>query len=280
MPGTEARSIAGLALILTLALAPVAHAAAGDLDLVSRANGAAGASGNGSSQLPVTSKDGHLVAFSSSATNLTADTVPAGVRQAYVRDLTAGTTVLASAAANANVSDVGMSDDGRYVVFGTRATNLGPTAPGIDRVFVRDTVANTTTLVLENAVRPAISADGTTIAVCSNANIAGTGATGAGLKVYAYGIATHGFELISRNSVGAFTGDNPSLSDEGNTIAFSGQGGTAQVWVRDRAAQTTTLASRVRQRRPAGVRRRDRARHLRQRALRRLPLGGHEPLRR
>src|SRR6185436_16936785 len=121
---------------------------------------------------------------------------------------------------------VGMSDDGRYVVFGTRATNLGPTAPGIDRVFVRDTVANTTTLVLENAVRPAISADGTTIALSTTANLAGTGATGAGLKVYAYAIAMHAFELVSRNSVGAFTGDNPSLSDNGSAIAFSGQGGT------------------------------------------------------
>lgn len=73
--------------------------------------------------------------------------MPVGVRQAYVRNLTAGTTILASAAANANISDVGMSGDGRYVVFGTRATNLGPTAGGVDRVFVRDTVANTTTLV-------------------------------------------------------------------------------------------------------------------------------------
>ncbi len=212
---------------------------------MSRANGAAGASGNGSSQLPVTSTDGHLVAFSSSATNLTADTVPAGVRQAYVRNLSAGTAVLASAAANANVSDVGTSDDGRDVVFGTRATNLGPTAAGIDRVFARDTVANTTTLVLENAVRPAISADGSTIALCSNANIAGTGATGAGLKVYAYDLDTHAFELVSRNTVGAFTGDNPSLSGDGKVIAFSGQGGTAQVWVRDRTAQTTALVSRA-----------------------------------
>jgi Tol biopolymer transport system component len=243
MPGKEA--VAGLALVLTLALAPVAHAAAGDLDLVSRANGAAGVSGNGSSQQPVTSTDGHLVAFSSAATNLTADTVPAGVRQAYVRNLTAGTTILASAAANAGVSDVGMSDDGRYVVFGTRATNLGPTTGGVDRVFVHDTVNHTTTLVLENAVRPAISADGSTIALGSTANLAG--GTGASLKVYAYDVQSHDFELVSRgNGAGtAMTGDNPSVSGDGNAIAFSGQGGTAQVWVRDRAAQTTTLVSRA-----------------------------------
>ena len=245
MRGTDARFIAQLVLIFTLALAPAARAAAGDLDLVSRANGASGASGNGSSQLPATSRDGHLAAFSSSATNLTADTVPAGVRQAYVRNLSAGTTILASAAANANVSDVGMSGDGRYVVFGTRATNLGPTTPGIDRVFLRDTVANSTTLVLENAVRPAISADGGTVALCTTANLAGTGATGAGLKVYAYDVERHAFELVSRTSAGAFTGDNPSVSDDGHAIAFSGQGGTAQVWVRDRAAQTTTLVSRA-----------------------------------
>jgi Tol biopolymer transport system component len=245
MPGTEARSIARLALIFTLALAPAARAAAGDLDLVSRADGASGASGNGSSQLPVTSRDGHLVAFSSSATNLTADTVPAGVRQAYVRDLSTGTTILASAAANASVTDVGMSGDGRYVVFGTRATNLGPAAGGVDRVFLHDTVANTTTVVLENAVRPVISADGSTIALGSTANLAG--GTGASLKVYAYDVASHDFELVSRAAATglAMTGDNPSISDDGNTIAYSGQGGTAQVWVRDRAAQSTTLVSRA-----------------------------------
>ena len=248
MPSTEARFIAAVAVALTLAVAPAAHAAvAGDLVLVSRADGASGASGNASSQLPSVSTDGRLVAFASSATNLTADTVPAGVTQAYVRDIDAGTTLLASAAANANVSDAGVSDDGRYVVFGTRATNLGPTAAGIDRVFVHDFSAHTTTLVAENAVRPAISADGSTIALCSNANIAGTGATGASLKVYAYDVQGHTFQLVSRGDGNgtAFTGDNPSLSSTGRYVAFSGQGGTASVWIRDRQASTTQLVSRA-----------------------------------
>src|ERR1700742_479620 len=99
MPGTDARRrVALIAIALFLAAAPAARAAAGDLDLVSRADGAGGASGNGSSQLPDVTTDGSLVAFTSAARHPTSDTVPSGVTEAYVRNLAANTTVLISRA--------------------------------------------------------------------------------------------------------------------------------------------------------------------------------------
>src|ERR1700759_3721135 len=83
--------------MLAAALAIALLAAPGDIDLVSRG---ASASGNGSSQLPAASTDGNVVAFTSAATNLTSD--GATGTQAYVRDIAAGTTTLASRADGAS----------------------------------------------------------------------------------------------------------------------------------------------------------------------------------
>jgi hypothetical protein len=249
---------------IALSYAAIVHAAAGDVDLVSRADGSSGVSGNGASTLPDASADGHLVAFLSRATNLTGDTVSGSFPQAFVRDLTAGTTKLASradgttvVAANAAVSDVSVSDDGRFVAFDTRATNLvaGVTTSGIDRAYVRDMVSGTTTLVeaagADNAVRPEISADGHFVAFASNANY--DGATGASLKVYVRDFQalspTYDLASMDDGAAGAtLVGDQPSLSSDGRFVAFRGQGGSIpglQVLVRDRQLNTTAIASRA-----------------------------------
>ncbi|MEA2420921.1 MAG: hypothetical protein QOF55_20, partial [Thermoleophilaceae bacterium] len=253
-----------LAVAIALIYTAIVNAAAGDVDLVSRANGNGGPSGNAGSTQPDVSSDGHLVGFLSRATNLTGDSVSGAFAQAFVRDLTAGTTVLASRAdgvtgvpADAAVSDVSVSDDGRYVAFDTRATNLvtGVTTSGIDRAYVRDMVSGTTTLVEQaagdNAVRPEISADGHSVAFASNANY--DGATGASLKVYVRDLqaASPTYDLASMdNGVSGATlvGDQPSLSSDGRFVAFRGQGGSisgVQVLVRDRQANTTAIASRA-----------------------------------
>src|SRR4051812_12179071 len=86
------------AVALALCCSAIVNAAAGDVDLVSRASGSSGASGNGGSTLPDASVDGHLVGFLSRATNLTGDSVTGAFNQAFTRDLTAGTTILASRA--------------------------------------------------------------------------------------------------------------------------------------------------------------------------------------
>ena len=101
--------------------------------------------------------------------------------QVHVRDLTAGTTMLASradgaagATANAPVQEAILSGDGAHVAFATRATNLGDgdTDPQ-DDVHVRDLVKGTTRLAdvapggakaNAAATEPSIDANGTRVA--------------------------------------------------------------------------------------------------------------------
>jgi Tol biopolymer transport system component len=127
--------------------------------LISRASGAAGEKSNGSSfgAVPAISGDGRYVAFTSNATNLTPDPPSADVGGVYVRDRAANTTKLVSrtsgptgAPANRSWFDsLAISDDGRYVVWATGATNLSPDDSADDDIDVydRDTKRNLTTLV-------------------------------------------------------------------------------------------------------------------------------------
>jgi hypothetical protein len=76
--------------------------------------------------------------------------------QAYRLDLQTGQQVLASAdangnAANAAVSDVAISADGRYVAFDTTATNLGAGLDGEQEVWRKDLTTGQLTLVSVDA---------------------------------------------------------------------------------------------------------------------------------
>lgn len=106
--------------------------------------------------------------------------------QAVRQDLKTGRRILVSvsgrgASANADVSNVSMSDDGRFVAFQTSADNL--VAADSNRapdVFVRDLLRRTTTRVSlglrrtqlpEGGTTPVISGDGGTVIFQSTANI-------------------------------------------------------------------------------------------------------------
>ena len=101
------------------------------------------------------SADGRYVVFASMARNLVRGDTNRS-RDIFVRDLVAGTTErvdVSSAGEQATypgaaVSQFAISADGRYVTFGSGASNLvpGDTNNSSD-VFVRDLVAGTTTLV-------------------------------------------------------------------------------------------------------------------------------------
>jgi Ca2+-binding RTX toxin-like protein len=126
----------------------------GTTTLVSRAAGPAGAGADGGSSSPAISADGRFVAFSSGADNLSAED-DNNVQNVFVRDLVANTTTLVSrasgaagAGANDGSSDPAISAEGRFVVFGSGADNLsGEDNNDYVNVFVRDLVANTTSLV-------------------------------------------------------------------------------------------------------------------------------------
>ncbi|HEX5856864.1 MAG TPA: hypothetical protein VFY91_02015 [Microbacterium sp.] len=85
---------------------------------------------DGASSDPVVSADGRYVAFLSSASNLVGgEHSPGGWINVYMRDTVLGTTKRMEGPAGEPLGDarsVDMSDDGRYVVFVSEASNLTP----------------------------------------------------------------------------------------------------------------------------------------------------------
>jgi hypothetical protein len=110
-----------------------------------------GVSGNQPSFQPAISQTGRYVVFSSTASNLIdGRTITSSYAQMYMHDMAGGTTTLLSEVsagtyANSNVSPTDVSADGRYVLFRSYATNLGPTITNgtHNNVFLLDTAAST-----------------------------------------------------------------------------------------------------------------------------------------
>lgn len=143
-------------------------------------------SSDGHSYAPTVSDDGTIVAFSSAASNLTSNAPNGPGLDIYVRDMVAGTTVLASAdsqgiPADRNISeDQAISGDGQYITFWSNAHNLDPddTNDEVD-VFVFDRQSMTTMLVSKTSgglsgngesTYPCISQDGQYISFVSLAS--------------------------------------------------------------------------------------------------------------
>ncbi len=110
-----------------------------------------GTQSNGLSQNPDVSASGRYVVFESSATNLV-DNDFNNQQDVFVHDVVNGTTTLVSVGLDGNAADgfsgsIGISDDGRYVVFHSGASNIvDPDTNGRD-VFVRDLLLGQTTRV-------------------------------------------------------------------------------------------------------------------------------------
>lgn len=146
--------------------------------------------GNGASTFPSISGDGRWVCFLSSASDLVAGDFN-GRGDLFLRDLTAETTTrvalgdgVAPAEADQAPSPIGrVSDGGRYVVFGSAATNLvaGDTN-GLTDVFVQDRTMGRTRRVsvapggVQNtgsAGVPAISANGAVVVFHATGDLPG-----------------------------------------------------------------------------------------------------------
>jgi Tol biopolymer transport system component len=128
---------------------------AGTTERISVAN-ATGIEGNARSPAappPAITPDGRYVAFSSEASNLVAGDAN-GLFDIFVRDRVLGTTELVSVSSSGehgngesghSLSGLAISADGRYVAFGSLATNLVPgDTNGVRDVFLRDRVAGAT----------------------------------------------------------------------------------------------------------------------------------------
>jgi hypothetical protein len=141
-----------------------------------------GNEGNNSSYwFPSISADGRYVAFSSRASNLVLNDTN-GAYDIFVHDRISGATTRVSVDSNGNQSDgspdlhsySSISADGRYVAFGSYATNLVPNDNnGYKDIFVHDRISGETNRVsvdsngIEGNIyskKPSISADGRYVA--------------------------------------------------------------------------------------------------------------------
>ena len=143
-----------------------------------------GGGGNAASADPQISGDGHLVAFTSDASNL----VPGdhnGMTDVFVRNLMTGRTTRVSISSRGReASDASeapaISDGGRFVAFASSASNLvGGDTNGYPDVFVRDRALHTTTRASVSTAGvqadhpsydPEISDDGTVVSFVSSAD--------------------------------------------------------------------------------------------------------------
>jgi len=105
---------------------------------------------NGQSFIVRITPDGRYVVFTSSATNLIAPpaTAPAGARNVFRYDRLTGEMIVVSQNSagqpcEAFCSEPSISDDGRFIVFFGRSSNLDSTPGGT--VYLRDVTAGTTT---------------------------------------------------------------------------------------------------------------------------------------
>lgn len=161
-----------------------------------------------------------------------------------------------------------ISSDGRYVAFATKSTNMVVANPtGRSQVYVRDTVTGTTRLVSATSTgapgdltssRPSISGDGTKVAFLSSATDLVSGVSDRIPHVFLWSSETGTSTVIDvSNTAGHDVGNSGvpsemSLSRDGNAVVFTSGStnlttednrGFGQVFVRDIAAGTTTMAS-------------------------------------
>jgi Tol biopolymer transport system component len=252
------------------------------LDLISTVDPAPGPApgGGGDSFASVISPDGRYVLFASTANNLVVMTnnqpIPASIPanlNAYLRDRVNKTTTLISVDLTGTMGGdgdslpVGVSTNGRYVLFESTASNL---VPGDDNfatdVFVRDVVKGTTTLVSANvdgfpgddsSDNSAMTPDGRYVVFVSAADDLVDNDTNQIPDIFVRDLQTGTTVLasagaLSTNSISPIGGsDAPDITPDGRYVVFystatnlvPGVPPGGDVYVRDLISQTTTWAS-------------------------------------
>ena len=229
-----------------------------------------GAQGNGPSGYSKSvSSDGRYIAFNSDATNL-AQGDTNGLKDIFVRDLTTGTTTRVSVSSSGAQADgisgsVGLTPDGRYVVFVSEATKLVPgDTNGLMDVFVRDLVKGTTTLVSVSNTGAqgdgdssdcSISDDGRCVAFVSESANLVPGDTNGEQDVFVRDLVKGTTTRVSVGNTGTQAdnwSDTPDISSDGGHVVFLSEAtnlvrgdtnGRQDVFVRDLEKRTTTRAS-------------------------------------
>ena len=260
----------------------------GTFTLVSHAAGSNSLDANGTSRQVAISGDGRFVLFASTSNNLLAgQRVQASNfgTDLFLWDRTAGTTVLVSHTAGSTTTGgndtsiaLGMSSDGQFVAFASKATDLisgGTDTNGGFDIFLWDRSSGATTLVSHTAGSAAISgnapssfdgslsADGRWLTFSSLAIdlAAGTSDANAASDVFLWDRTTGVSILVSHDAgspiaAGDAASSNPVISKDGGWIAFaslagnlvSGQtdsAGTPDLFLWERASGTATLVTHM-----------------------------------
>ena len=181
--------------------------------------GTNGFSGTNISSEPSISGDGRYVAFSSGGTRFAPAFYPSGgIRNIFVRDRQAGTTALITTnitfasirGGDADSSAPVISDDGRYVLFRSKATTLAPGSFLGENLFVRDT---------QSATNYALTTSG-----CTNASmtpdahyVAFVGNAGSGNNLYVWNSQT--LQRVYTNTSSSLT--NTAVSPDGHWVVFA-----------------------------------------------------------
>jgi Tol biopolymer transport system component len=235
--------------------------------------GPTGEQANDLSGMPALSSDGRFVAYYSYATNL----VPGdtnGEADVFVRDRLLSTTECVSVSPTGVVGNLlshspSISGDGRYVAFGSAASNLivGDSGGYFD-VFVRDRLTGTTERVsvgtggvpgIGHSVRTALSADGRFVAFTSNAHNLVAGDTNNDEDVFVHDRLTGTTERVNLGPGGveAVGGDccmyvPLGISGDGRYVVFESPAtnlvaadgnGRVDVFLRDRQTGVTERMS-------------------------------------
>jgi len=200
----------------------------------------AGAEADGASSSPSISAGSEFVVFKSDATNLVVDDNN-GVSDVFLRDLQNGTTLRVSLNSTGNeangqsqVSLSAISGDRRYIVFRSEATNLvSGDSNGINDLFIRDTVNNTTEIVSvhtdgtqsdQGSVPGSISADGRFVVFSTSSTTLVSDDTNGASDVFLRDIVNSTTTRVSVNSTGE-EGDassvSPGISGNGRYVVFA-----------------------------------------------------------
>jgi Tol biopolymer transport system component/lysophospholipase L1-like esterase len=197
-----------------------------------------GQESNGYSYRPSISADGRYVVFASYATNMTSLTDNNNQPDIFLRDTTTSTTLLVSkglnnTVANAMSDEAQVSDDGKFVVFSSYASNLvsGDNNNAPD-VFLYEIATGTITRISVEpdqtqrsggSTAPTISGDNRFVAYDYDSDDLATSDRNGKADIYVYDRTNKTTSLVSlseSDDQGNGHSFNPSISSDGRYISF------------------------------------------------------------
>jgi Tol biopolymer transport system component len=221
-----------------------------------------GGPANGPSFTPAISGDGRYVVFQSFASNLVSGDTNAAV-DVFLRDTQTNTTELISLTNNGaqgsdphdyGYSSLGVSDDGRYVVFSYQDLPVSGNLIGQSAVYLRDRQAKTTRLIATGEY-PVISANGRFVVFSTPEGLLAEDQNYTN-DVYLFDQVAKTFERISLPAQGlpepnAWILSAPDVSADGRFVAYETTGAmlsqdsndTSDIYLRDRQQKETLLLS-------------------------------------